>query len=267
MQLEETIRPETWIDRKEHPLTRESLVQLLDNRIPAIRIPGFASPEECRAFAEVAKRGNMKFYSISKRVGYIGLAQYEYRWDRPKEDYFRDAAKAEEDVQWVIERSFDPRARLIDRLQAVYDAPVEVAREEGGRYFAGIIRSTSDGIDLHADWAPLNSPTYAIGRIDGQLGWNFFAESLLEGGYTTVHNRPWNPEVVDGEIPRSYGFGREVVAGAVPFRYEATAGDVVLFNTRNPHEVAGGQVAPGGSRVSIGSFIGRMPDRRLVLWS
>ena len=103
--------------------------------------------------------------------------------------------------------------------------------------------------------------------FSGIFGSVLGAESLLEGGYTTVHNRPWNPEVVGGEIPRSYGFGREVVAGAVPFRYEATAGDVVLFNTRNPHEVAGGQVAPGGSRVSIGSFIGRMPDRRLVLWS
>ncbi len=267
MQSEEVIHPDTWVDQREHALTRESLALLLDNRIPAIRIPGFASPEECRVFAEVAKQGNMKFYSISKRVGYIGLAQYEYRWDRPKEDYFRDAAKAEEDVRWVIDRSFDPLARLIDCLQAVHDAPVEVAHESGGRYFAGIIRSTSDGIDLHADWAPLNSPTYDIGLIDGQLGWNFFAESLLEGGGTTVHNRPWDPEIVSGEIPRSYGFGREAVAGAAPFHYKATAGDVVLFNTRNPHEVTGGRVAPGGSRVSIGSFIGRMPDRRLVLWS
>jgi hypothetical protein len=257
----------TWIDREEHELSRESLEMLLDNRIPAIRIRNFATPEECARFAEVAKRNIVKYYSITKRVGYIGLAQYEYRWDRPKSDYFRDAAAAEEEVRRVIQQSFDPRARLIDMLQALRDEPVETAHEEGGTYFAGIIRSTSDGIDLHADWAPLNSPSYDIAQIDGQLGWNFFAESLLTGGYTTVHNRPWSPEAAPGEIPRSYGLDRESVAGAATFQYQASAGDVVLFNTRNPHEVAGGAVAPGGSRVSIGSFIGRMPDRRLVLWS
>ena len=41
----------------------------------------------------------------------------------------------------------------------------------------------------------------------------------------------------------------------------------VLFNTRNPHEIAAGVAQPGGSRVSIGSFIGRMPDRSLALWA
>lgn len=257
----------TWIDHEEHELSRESLEMLLDNRIPAIRIRNFASPEECAQFAEVAKRNIVKFYSITKRVGYIGLAQYEYRWDRPKSDYFRDAAAAEEDIQRVVEQTFDPRVRLINMLQAVRDEQVEIAQEPEGAYFAGIVRSTSDGIDLHADWAPLNSPSYSIAQIDGQLGWNFFAESLLTGGYTTVHNRPWTPVAAPGEIPRSYGLDRDSVEGAVAFQYQATAGDVVLFNTRNPHEVVGGAIAPGGSRVSIGSFIGRMPDRRLVLWS
>jgi hypothetical protein len=49
--------------------------------------------------------------------------------------------------------------------------------------------------------------------------------------------------------------------------YRATAGDVVIFNTRNPHEISPGVAKPGGSRVSIGSFVGRMPDRSLVLWA
>jgi DNA-binding transcriptional MerR regulator len=46
-----------------------------------------------------------------------------------------------------------------------------------------------------------------------------------------------------------------------------TVGDVVIFNTRNPHEIAGGVAKPGGSRISIGSFVGRMPDEQLMLWS
>ena len=99
------------------------------------------------------------------------------------------------------------------------------------------------------------------------MGWNFFAEELQSGGHTNVYNNPWNPPVVPGEIPKSYGLPRSLTEGVQRFTYRATAGDVVLFNTRNPHEIAAGAAQPGGSRVSIGSFIGRMPDRSLALWA
>jgi len=257
----------TWTSAREHELTQENLKLLLDNRIAAIRIPGFASPDECRRFAAAAKNGNMQYYNVSDRIGYIGLAQYQYRWTKTKEEFLADVPKARADVEAVFAESFDPLQRLMDRLRAVWPQPVDVARENGQPYFAGIIRSTSDKIDLHVDWAPVNSPDYAIGAIDGQLGWNFFAEELESGGHTTVYNNPWDPEVRSGEIPKSYGLGRELTEGVPNFVYRATAGDVVIFNTRNPHEISPGTTAPGGSRVSIGSFVGRMPDRSLVLWA
>lgn len=258
----------TWIDGSEHVLTTENLTLLLDNRIPAIRVPAFASPEECRAFAAAAKAGRMQFYNVADRIGYIGLAQYQYRWTRTREEFLADVPQAQADVQAVCDAAgFDPLQRLMDLLRAHWPASVDVAREDGRPYFAGIIRSTSDKIDLHVDWAPVNSPDYCIGAIDGQLGWNFFAEELQSGGHTNVYNNPWNPEVKPGEIPKSYGLGRELTQGVPSITYRARAGDVVLFNTRNPHEIAPGTTSPGGSRVSIGSFIGRMPDRSLVLWA
>lgn len=257
----------TWTHAEEFPLTEENLRLLIDNKIAAIRIPAFATPEECRAFAEAAKRGNMQYYNVADRIGYIGLAQYQYRWNRTKAEFLADVPKARADVEAVFADSFDPLARLMACLRAVWPAAVDFAREDGQPYFAGIIRSTSDKIDLHVDWAPVNSPDYAIGAIDGQLGWNFFAEELLSGGHTTVHNHPWDPVVTPGEIPKSYGLDHALVEAAPNFVYRPTAGDVVIFNTRNPHEIAPGTAAPGGSRVSIGSFIGRMPDRSLVLWA
>jgi len=258
----------TWTTEGEHVLTQDNLRLLLDNRISVIRIPGFATPDECRSFTEAARAGNIKYYSVAKRIGYIGMAQYEYRWDRPKEDFFNAVPDAQRDLVDVIEHcSFDPLQRLIDRLQAVWPHPVGVAREDLGAYYAGIVRFAGEGVDLHVDWAPINSPQYAIGRIDGQLGWNFFAEELLSGGETTVHNAPWDPRIAAGEIPKSYGLEPELVEGAPKAVYKASAGDVVLFNTRNPHEISGGTPKPGGSRISIGSFVGRMPDGELVLWS
>ena len=259
----------TWVEAGERELSRDTLKAVLDNRLAAVRIRNFATPQECEAFSKAAKAGNMKYYSVGKKIGYIGLAQYEYRWNTPKENYFRDVAKAKADLEPVIERAgWDPIARVIERLQKVSDRPVGIAHEEGlGDYYAGIVRSASQGVDLHADYAPFNSPAYKVKDIDAQLGWNFFAEGLQSGGQTTVHNAPWTPSVTPGEIPKSYDLPREVVAGARSFTYEPTPGDVVIFNARNPHEIAGGTALPGRDRISIGSFIGRMPDGSLVMWS
>lgn len=257
----------TWTDIREHELTQDNLRRLLDNDIPAIRIRAFATPDECAAFAAAAKQGNMQYYNVSDRIGYIGLAQYQYRWNHTKEEFLNDADKAQADVEAVFSRSFDPLQRFITLLQAVWPQSVGRAMEDDRPYFAGIIRSTSDKIDLHVDWAPINSPHYSIGAIDGQLGWNFFAEELESGGHTSVYNNPWDPPRVSGEIPQSYGLDRSLTEGVPHFVYRATAGDVVIFNTRNPHEIAPGTARPGGSRVSIGSFIGRMPDNSLVLWA
>ncbi|SLN65805.1 2OG-Fe(II)-dependent halogenase WelO5 family protein [Oceanibacterium hippocampi] len=260
----------TWKDLQEQSLTRESLSALLGNEIPAIRIRNFATAAECELFSRAAKTGNVKYYSVKKKIGYIGQAQYEYRWNPDKSEYFEAVREARKDLHDVLSRSFDPVQRLMDRLRAVYPADVDVAREPGlGEYYAGIIRLASQGVDLHADFAPINTIDYSISSIDSQLGWNFFAEDPGAGGLTTVHNAPWNPERKPGEIPQSYGLDHAIVAGAPTFTYAPTAGDVVIFNTRNPHEVSAGE--PGADetkdRVSIGSFIGRLPDRSLVLWA
>jgi len=259
----------TWIETKEQDLSRETLAALLDNRLAAIRIRAFATPAECAAFAGAARAGNLKYYSVANRIGYIGLAQYEYRWNRPSSDYFGDVPAAAADLRQVVEAAgFDPVARLVERLQSVWEAPVGLGHESGqGDYYAGIVRIASQGVAMHADYAPFNSPAYSIARIDGQLGWNFFAEDLSQGGETTVHNAPWSPVMAPGGIPKSYDLPRELVAGAAAITYAPTAGDVVLFNSRNPHEIAGGPPEPGRDRISIGSFVGRMPDGSLVLWS
>jgi len=257
-----------WARTTEAPLTRDSLIALFQNEIPAIRIRGFASAAECSAFCKAVRAAPIRHYSVMPPVGYIGMAQYEYRWSQPKEKYFQDVPAANELLRQVTSNSFDPLERLIHLLQPYCDQPVGVAQEPGlGPYYAGIVRIASGGIRLHADYAPFNSPDYAIGAIDAQLGWNFFAEQPSGGGETTVHNKPWTPAPSGRDIPASYDLPRDLVAGATTHVYAPTAGDVVIFNTRNPHEVAGGAAEASGNRVSIGSFIGRMPDGSLGLWS
>ena len=84
----------TWLEVCERDLDRQTLQAVLDNRLAAVRIRNFATPDECERFVRAARAGNMKYYSVQQKIGYIGLAQYEYRWNTPKENYFRDVAKA-----------------------------------------------------------------------------------------------------------------------------------------------------------------------------
>ncbi|MFD2855108.1 hypothetical protein ACFSZS_10395 [Seohaeicola zhoushanensis] len=88
----------------------------------------------------------MKYYSVAKKIGYIGQAQHEYRWNPDKSEYFKAVVEARKDLNDVLSRSFDPVQRLIEKLRAVYPASVDVASEpELGEYYAGIIRLASQG--------------------------------------------------------------------------------------------------------------------------
>ena len=89
----------------------------------------------------------------------------------------------------------------------------------------------------------------------------------MSGGETRVYNAPWTPDVAPGEIPKSYGLTHDSLQGAETYTYVPKAGDVVIFNNRNPHEIAGGVAGPGRNRISIGAFFGRMPGGELVMWS
>lgn len=256
-----------WRERREFPLTTETLTALLANEIPAIRIKGFATPAECGLFAEAMRTGNRKAYSVETPIEYIGISQYEFRWDNGKKDYFNAVPKAFADQKYVFERSFDPLSRLIETISQIWPTPLALAQDQYGPYFAGIIRFASSGIGLHADFAPFNMPGYAVAHIDAQLAWNLFVEAPSSGGITTVHNAPWTPAMEPGVPPQSYGLPRDSVEGRESFCYTPIAGDVVLFNSRNPHEVSAGEPVGGPGRLQIGSFIGRMPGQTLALFT
>ena len=256
-----------WRSKDEAPLTAESLRAVCDNEIPVVRIRNFCTAAECAAFIDAMQYAEMKTYSLAP-VGYIGTAQVEYRWGHQKADYFVAAEQAWEQWHKVVDRSWNPLERLMDRLRAATQKPVGIAAEPGhGRLFAGIIRKATKGVARHVDWAPVNTPDYDIRRINAQLGWNVFFGAAKAGGETTVWNKPWQVDLKPGEAPpMSYGLDDSVVGAAEFTRYAPAAGEVVIFNSRNPHAVAP-SVEDGTDRLQLGSFIGRLPDGSFTLWS
>jgi hypothetical protein len=257
-----------WKTQTEAELTTESLAALFANELPAIRMTGFASTDECVRFAAATAhvaRENRGFTSKSgeelapPKVAYIGIFQQYYR-HHGKDAYFADVEAAYAAQAAVVAQSFDPLERMIETLRGLVAAPVSIADEGAGfgRYYAGIIRIADRGADLHADFHPFYARDYVVGGIDAQIGWNVYLSAAPEGGELAIHNAPWTPE--------NFPLPRAQVAGVERHLAEVSAGDAVLFNTRNPHEILPSR-GGGSERISFGIFVGRLPDGGLIVWS
>jgi hypothetical protein len=264
-----------WRDHLEHALNAESLRALFDNEIACIRVENFATPAESRAFVEAMDRVGLAHEykaigpNVRARPKYLGVPQFEYR-RKTRADYFAtvESAYAEKDAV-VAHARFDPIARLIDLLRgAASGRHVGIAQEPGfGRYYAGIIRETTGGTNLHFDFARFSAPDYTIAANDAQIATNFYASGPDEGGETTVYNLHFDPGVPRGTYFEIAPFDAKRVEGVEHYTFKATAGDLVMFNSRCPHRVAWNPRDDGQRRLGIGCFIGRAPGGDLVLWS
>ena len=183
-----------WRNCKAQPLTSLSLDDLFSNGIPAIRIPDYATPAECRAFAEGLRRCKLRVVKgatdhsapsfEAQKIAFIGLTQFEFKY-KPIEDY------------------------------------LDAAEVPGG-----------------------------------------------EGGHTTLHNSPWTwQRNREGKIAENYPLPCSAVESAQSLRFRPEEGEVVLFNSQNPHEVFPVAEPNGKDRIAMATFIGRKPNGDLHLWS
>ena len=136
----------SWRVNDAERLSAESLRALFDNEIPAIRIPDFATSDECRAFAEAMRRCETRVVKgatehsspafAGQPIRFIGLTQYEFKY-RPMADYLDAAEASRAEVAPVLAAfpeagvgclagQWQPRARAmhaaigITRLQVVH---------------------------------------------------------------------------------------------------------------------------------------------------
>lgn len=272
------MQPETvtefprWKTHDEPPLTRESFEALCAFDIPCIRIRGFADGAECDELVAAMDRvGLNKTYKVPGLVQpprYVGLTQFEKRQDS-KDDYFAEVDQAWAEHQAVLSHmSWNPFDRMWSLMRELYpENNLELAQEPGyGRYYAGIIRETSGGGTLHADVTMYSARDYVISLVVSQITLNFFASHVEgDGGKTTLHNRPYRVAAVPGDKVEIEGFSRSYVDGAETHVYAPAKGDVVMFNSHNPHEWTA--VDEGQRRMGVSTYIGRMSDGNFIYWS
>lgn len=258
-----------WRGNADQPLNPKTLDQLFKNQIAAIRIPAFATADECRELSrfitEFGQFDSYTFHKSAESILRLGPAQCEYGPHR-KSDYFNAARKAQDLHAALRQKLFNPIDRVISHLLFVAKArsiAIACESEALGLYHAGIFRNLSRGGLLHMDYAPVDAPNWKINAVREQLSWNLYLKAPRSGGRCRVYDRQWNPQHEAFKVPGSYHYAPELVAGCAKKDFEFVTGDLVLFNTRNFHEIDDSE----GTRLTMSSFIGRQSNGKMVLWS
>lgn len=249
--------------------SQDALQDLFANRIGSIVCSGFLNEQE-----------NAELWS---RLDREGFGQYEYGYDEadvPQATHIFDThylfeSKSIDDYRQSCQRStevyrrvcqdmaFDPVDRLLRLVQSHNADAVTIAREQDFAYFPCIARELNDSVLLHADFAPYTAGTWSIQDVVAELAWNIYLSKPKSGGECEVFNRPWILRDNAHIVAQTYGYDGSVVAGAESLKIAPKAGELVLFNSRNFHQVLKAE----GRRVALGGHLGLLPDGRILAWS
>ncbi|HEY1353511.1 MAG TPA: 2OG-Fe(II) oxygenase [Ktedonobacteraceae bacterium] len=254
-----------WVIEEAQGLTISSLQALFQNEIAALRIPHFLTDDACTAIIEQIHRFEPEQYTDDPEMARVGITQAEHMGEKAL--YFLRAAAMNSSREMVFEQRKAALLQVVRALRSVWQGQVDVAHEEESnqRYFAGLIRIIGR-TRLHFDWAPHDAQDWAIGRISAQLAWNIYLQASERGGTTRVYHRAWQHEDECYREPGSYAFDPALVQNAAYIEIAPRTGELVLFNSRNYHEVE--KTEGARQRLSISSFVGLLkPGQRLALWS
>lgn len=265
-----TAEQRSWSRPPASTLTREAILGLFENKIPYLRLPKAVSLEHCERLAKECESAGFEYYDdIIPPVGRIGVTQYEYR-HRMKREYFEAARQAERKHRHISDAAgYDPLGDFVRDVRRV-GLSVHLAKENdlGLEYGSRLVRQIPMA-KLHMDFAALCAQGWDIGNVQQQLTFNLYLREPQIGGECLIYDRIWELEddaLLDEVQPlSSYGYPAKVVEGVRSECVRPERGDIVLFNTRNFHQVApsSGSVA----RLSLTTFFGRLKSDEIVFWS
>ena len=246
------------------PLSRSSLQQLMDNKIPLIRIKNFATADECEKLAYYANLKSFNAYqNVFPKIERIGITVFEYN-KIGKSNYFEAARDAYLEQKSITSASFNPLQRFMTRIREETGFETRVAYEHPyGNYHAGLIRKIEQGTQVHIDYAPLEQPGWEVHNVTAQLSWNLYLQTpSFESGRTTIYVKQW--QTADSRYKLdSYGYDNAVISNVPSITFRPIPGDVFIFNTHNYHLVD----PSDGYRMTFTSAMGLLPNQEIIFWS
>ena len=229
------------------PCTRDQLEAadleaVIEGRSPALLVRGFLSAERRRLTLAALESERLNDYggSLKEHFRHLGVPRVEYlEREDGKSAYFADAAAFAPRLKRIFDESGDLIESLLGSLARIWPARVGVAFEpaEGSFYSAGVIRQVLSGLP-HVDWPAMDGDDWSVAREENQLAFNIFLQiDGSAGGETVVYRREWTPELEETCEPGTYWYPSEAIDGVERAVARPEAGDLLVFSTRNVHEV------------------------------
>ncbi|MGO9080700.1 MAG: 2OG-Fe(II) oxygenase [Streptosporangiaceae bacterium] len=267
-------------------LTGADFQDMLDNRVGILQVSRYLGEDvtshgarEIRArYGDLTRYGGEGYQGGNRRVLKLGASQSEYTYKDPA-GYFSSAVKHNERRRSLFPPGADAVDLVFAALANIWPQGVDIARTRNGMpYCLGLARISS-GSFLHFDsavaydapkgagWSPIDQTTsqVAINLIlnvpprgaGGELMvWDLQYEAAADRWRKPQAHHDFLPMVVNGH--------RAAIAAP-------ETGDLIIFNSRNFHQVAP-VTRRGGDpeRIALTFFVGPVPEddgRRLVAWS
>jgi hypothetical protein len=259
-----------WEPLRTSTLTRAHLQALASGDLPIVVIPSFWPAERAAVAAEAIRRRGLGRYATPSLsgLGLIGIAMSDHKEPSAKESYFEKVPAATAERLAIFAETGDPVADFITMLQAAWDEPVEFSSDGDRALSPSIIRGWDKSTEVHIDWAPIDTRNWPMSDILGQWSVVMHLAAAVNGGGLKVYQREYTAACQPLRQPNSWGYDRAVVSGIPVARYRPAPGDLVIIFTKYFHEVEPVQSSSAMSidRITVSSFVGWMPDGRLVLW-
>lgn len=253
--------------------TNSLLSQLAGNQIAAVQISNFFTKEELDIIVANINRQSIFWYPESKhKQGRIGLSAAEF-YSKPngKALYFERTPEYSQ----MRDNFFSETTNPIQKIIALFSDSHEtaIAREPGmndATYFCGLIRAMGGKSTLHFDYAPHQLRGWEISESTEQFALVVYLQMPVTGGELLIYNRPWTIEDdvynMDTLQKGPYGFDPIFLKEEIPTKISPIAGDLIIFRTRNFHQIEAINPGLNQYRFTFSSFLS-LKDGALFLWS
>lgn len=250
----------------------ELLPALASNEIAAIQIAQFLDRQDLDIVIENMSKKNIEWYENKEfQQGRIGINATGFGYEAGgKKKYFDFTPQAVKSRDEIFKGASDPIDKIIKFFSSNgYSASIATEPDmQNAQYFAGLIRAMGAKSTLHFDYAPNQLPGWSVSDADEQYGLVLYLQMPTEGGELTVYNRPWQPEDEshNNDIGQkgTYGFTEDFLVDTPYVTILPKAGDLVVFKTRNFHQVAA--INSDKPRLALTTFMS-LKDGSLSLWS
>lgn len=258
-------------------LNAESLELLFSDQVTALRIPSFYESLYCQRLEswvlghpelkacphELRKGEEVEYVHLG--VDSIGLS-YNTVYSTPPEDrlklpYYQQALRRTQELRAACYPYHSPLDLVRLELDEKWSSGAEIGNFDGQKMMGGILRVMTPTLShLVSEQPHFDSVPETSKKLVAQFSANIYISVPKMGGELELWSVPPLP-LSSIEHLEKKNWREELPASLM---IKPSRGDLILFNTRRPHAIAG---FSEGVRVTAQCFIGMDTDRKLHLWA